>query len=106
MKVVKYMPPMFNGDVVFVFPPINWGVLDAYGRAMNDMDKMYDGHVWCTIKRTNILNEFGSTFTRFACIGHLQCLDDSCEFLSRNGGLATIPSRLALHPPHLLWVKG
>ena len=39
----------------------------------------------CKIKTTNIHNEFGLIFWRFSRVGHLQCLNDSCEYLSRSG---------------------
>lgn len=39
---VKYMPSMFNGDVILVFLFINQGVPNAYGNAMDDMDMTYD----------------------------------------------------------------
>lgn len=72
---------MFDGDVIFVFPPIDRGVLDAYGRAIHGIDKIYNGHVWCITQ-----NEFVHTSKRSACIGHLQCPNDPCGDLLQNGG--------------------
>ena len=54
---------------------------------MDGMDKMYDGHPWCTTKITNIQNDFGLFFRRSTCTGHLQCPDDYCNYMYHNGGL-------------------
>jgi hypothetical protein len=51
---VKYLPSSFNGDVLFILPPVKTGIPDAYGKAMDGMDKIYDGHAWCRTKTTNI----------------------------------------------------
>ena len=32
---VKYLPSSFNGDVLFILPPIKSGIPDAYGKAMD-----------------------------------------------------------------------
>ena len=49
---VKYLSPSFDGDVLFVLPPLSMGVPSAmpYGCAMDGMDKMCDDHLWCTTK--------------------------------------------------------
>ena len=41
---VKYLLFTFDGDVLFVLPPFSMVVLSACGRAMDGIDKMYDGH--------------------------------------------------------------
>ena len=66
-----YLPPSFDGDVIFILPPINVDVSSTYGRSMDCMDKMCNGHPWCTIKTTNIQNDKLS-FRRSSCAGHLQ----------------------------------
>jgi hypothetical protein len=95
---VKYLPSSFNGDVFFILPPIKTGIPDAYGKAMDGMDKIYDGHAWCRTKTTNIQNEFGLTFRRSSCVGHLQCPNDSCEYLSRNGGVRNSTEWIGITP--------
>ena len=84
---MKYLPSSFNGNVIFILSPVKTGIPYAYDKAMDDMDKIYDVHVWCRTKTTNIQNEFGLTFRRSSCVGHLQCPNDSCAYLSRNGGV-------------------
>ena len=54
VRDVKYLPPSFDGDVIFISPPINVDESSTYGRSMDDMDKICDGHPWCTTKITNI----------------------------------------------------
>lgn len=46
------------------------GVPNAYGKTMDGMDKIYDGHALCRTKTTNIQNEYGLTFQRSSCVGH------------------------------------
>jgi hypothetical protein len=70
---IKYLPPSFDGGVIFILPGIAIDVSSMYGRFMDDMDKMCDGHPWCTTKTTNIQNDFGFSFMHSICTGHLQC---------------------------------
>jgi hypothetical protein len=86
VRDVKYLPSSFDGDILFVLPPVPFGVPSAYGRSMDGMDKMCDGHPWCTTKTTNIQNDFGLTFRRSTCAGHLQCSNDFCDYMHRNAG--------------------
>lgn len=97
---VKYLPSAFDGDVLFILPPVNTGIPDAYGKAMDGMDKIYDGHAWCRTKTTNIQNEFGLTFRRSSCVGHLQCPNQSCEYPSRKVESAIVPNGSVLHRLH------
>ena len=62
VRDVKYLPSSFDGDILFVLPLVPLGVPSAYGRSMDGMDKMCDGHPWCTTKTTNIQNDFGLSF--------------------------------------------
>ena len=87
VRNVKYLPSSFDGDILFVLPPVPLGVPSAYGRSMDGMDKMCDGHPWCTTKTTNIQNDFGLSFRRSTCAGHLQCQNDHCDYMHRNGGM-------------------
>ena len=54
---------------------------------MDGMDKMCNGHPWCTTKTTNIQNNFGLSFRHSTCGGHLQCHNDCCDYMHRNGGV-------------------
>ena len=71
VRHIKYLPPSFNDDVVFILPPINVDVSSTYRHFMDDMDKMCDGHPWCTTKTINIQNDFGYFFKRSSYAGHL-----------------------------------
>jgi hypothetical protein len=62
-------------------------VPSTYGRSMDDIDKMCDGHPWSTTKTTNIQNDFGLSFRRSTCVGHFQCPNDYCDYMNPNGGL-------------------
>jgi hypothetical protein len=87
VRDVKYLPSSFDGDVLFVLPPVVLKVPNTYGRSMDGMDKMCDGHPWCTTKTTNIQNNFGLSFRHSTCVCHLQCPNDYCDYMHRNGGL-------------------
>ena len=82
---VKYLPPEFNGDVLFEFPPVSNSSSPSIARQMEGMDKRYDGHAWTKTYTTNIVNDFGLTFRSSNCIGHLQCVNETCPRLRRTG---------------------
>jgi hypothetical protein len=84
---VKYLPPSFDGDVIFILPPINIDVLSTYGRSMDGMDKMCDRHPWYTTTTTNIQNDFELSFRHFSCADHLQCTNTYCDYLYCNRGV-------------------
>ena len=84
---IKYLLPSFDGDVIFILSPINVDISSTYMRSMDGMNKMCDGHPWCTTKTTNIQNDFGLSFRRSSCAGHLQCTNTNCDYLYRNGGV-------------------
>jgi hypothetical protein len=44
VREVKYLPSSFNGDVFILLPPLALKALSTYGRSMDGMDKMCDGH--------------------------------------------------------------
>ena len=60
-----------NGDILFLLPHVTLRVLSTYVRSMDAMDKMCDGHLWCTTKTTNIQNDFGLFFRRTMKPWHL-----------------------------------
>ena len=95
---VKYLRYSFNGDVIFILAPVKTGIPYAYGKAMDSMDKIYDGHAWCKTNTTNTRNEFGLTVHRSSCVGHLQCPNDSCKCLSRNGGVRNSTKWIGITP--------
>ena len=85
--LVGWVLSSFNGDVLFLLPPVALKVPSTYGHSMDGMDEMCDGHPLCTTKITNIQNNFGLSFRRSTCTGYLQCPNDYCDYMHHNGGL-------------------
>jgi hypothetical protein len=77
---VKFLPPTFNGDVLFELPPV-----DTSGpfHMIHGMDKRHDGHAWTKIVTSNIKSDMSLTFRTSTCIGHLCCENQDCEYTSR-----------------------
>jgi hypothetical protein len=77
---VKFLPPTFNGDVLFELPPV-----DTSGpfHMMHGMDKRHDGHAWTKTVTSNIKSDMSLTFCTSTCIGHLRCENQDCEYTSR-----------------------
>ena len=95
---VKYLPFSFNGDNLFVLFHVPFGVPSAYGRSMDGMDKMCNGHPWCTTKTMKIKNNFGLSFRQSTCAGHFQCHNDHCDYMHSNGGMRNnTKSRCSTH---------
>lgn len=46
------------------------------------MDKRYNGHVWSKTLTTNIVNRMGLSFCKSVCLGHFQCSNLKCKFLT------------------------
>ena len=80
----EFLPPRFDGDVIYVLPPISNSALHSKARSMNGMDKRYDGHVWTKTLTTNISNNLNLTFRSSICVGHLQCQNLECDYLKRS----------------------
>jgi hypothetical protein len=77
---VKFLPPTFNGDVLFELPPV-----DTSGpfHMMHGMDKRHDGNAWIKSDTSNIKSDMSLTFRTSTCIGHLRCENQDCEYTSR-----------------------
>ena len=77
---VKFLSPTFNGDVLFILPPV-----DKSGsfHMMHGMDKRYDGHAWTKIVTSNIKSDVNLTFRTSICIGHLRCGNQECKYTTR-----------------------
>jgi hypothetical protein len=41
---VDFLPPVFNGDVVFELPPVGSFVENSQAKLMVEMDKRHDGY--------------------------------------------------------------
>src|SRR6202022_2032965 len=44
VREVKYLPSSFNGDVLFLLPPVALKAPSTYGRSIDGIDKLSDGH--------------------------------------------------------------
>ena len=87
VRDVKYLPSSFNGNVLFLLHYVARGVPSTYGHSMDCMDKICDGHHWCTTKTLNIQNNFVLSFWRSTCVGHIQCHNDYYDYMHGNGGV-------------------
>jgi hypothetical protein len=65
---VQYLPPSYNGDVVFELPPSRVSASTSKN-TMDGMDKRFDGHTWCRTITSNIHNSQGLTFRKSLCVG-------------------------------------
>ena len=82
-KTVPFLPPVFNGDVIFELPPCGPSSSASRARNLEGMDKRYDGHPWCKLVTTNIHNSDNLKFHKSYCAGHLVCENSQCEYLKR-----------------------
>ena len=80
---VDFLPPRFDGDVLFEFPPAGKYASQSQAKLLQGMDKRYDGHAWTRTITSNIKNDMGLTFRMSSCLGHLQCTNAACDYLSR-----------------------
>ena len=80
---VRTLPPEFNNDIIFELPPVQVSGMSSQAKLMTGMDKRYDGHAWTRTITSHIKNDAGLTFRMSSCIGHIQCNNSSCAYLSR-----------------------
>ena len=78
---VKFLPPTYDGDVLFVLPAMDSFSSHSKVKSMFGMDKRYDGHVWTKTVTTNISNVLDLSFRSSSCVGHLRCENPLCEYL-------------------------
>ena len=78
-ETVPFLPPVFDGDVIFELPPSGPFSSASGAKNLEGMDKRYDGHPWCKLVTTNIRdNSDNLKFRKSYCVGHL-----ICEYLER-----------------------
>jgi hypothetical protein len=65
---VQYLPPSYNGDVVFELLPSSVSASTSTN-TMDGMDKRFDGHTWCRTITSNIHNSQGLTFRKSLYVG-------------------------------------
>jgi hypothetical protein len=87
---VDFLPPKFDGDVLFEFPPAGPLASQTQAKAMQGMDKRYDGHIWTKTITTNIMNDMGLRFRTSKCVGHLRCENKECEYLHRTHRISPV----------------
>lgn len=80
---VQFLPPVFDGDVIFELPPCPSSSSSSSARNLQGMDKRYDGHPWCKLVTTNIHNSDNLKFRKSYCAGHLSCENIECDYLKR-----------------------
>jgi hypothetical protein len=77
---VQFLPPLFNGDVLFEFPPVDTSDLQPNAKLMHGMDKRHDGHAWTKTVTSHIKSDMSLTFRTSTCVGHLRCENQDCEY--------------------------
>jgi hypothetical protein len=76
---VEFLPPTFNGDVLFELSPVD---MSGPFHMMHGMDKRHDGHAWTKTVTSNIKSNMSLTFRTSTCIGHLRCENQDCKYTS------------------------
>jgi hypothetical protein len=98
---VQYLPPLYNGNVIFELPPSHVSTSTSKN-AMDGMDKRLDGYTWCRTITSNIHNSQGLTFRKSLCVGQLVC-DFFARSAKRNetewSGQTNTPFKLRYLPP-------
>ena len=82
-ETVPFLPPVFDGDVIFELSPCGPSSSAIGARNLEGMDKRYDGHPWCKLVTTNIHNSDNLKFRKSYYAGHLVCENVNCEYLKR-----------------------
>ena len=82
-ETVPFLPPVFDGDVIFELPPCGPSSSASGAKNLEGMDKRYDEHPWCTLVTTNIHNSDNLKFCKSYFAGHLVCENANCEYLKR-----------------------
>ena len=73
IEEVNFLPPRFDGNRMFVLPPVGVSTSHTKAKSIDGMDKCYDSYVWTKTQTTNITNDMGLVFCSSICVGHLQC---------------------------------
>jgi hypothetical protein len=77
---VEFLPPTFDGDIIFELPPMDTSALHTGSKSMQGMDKHHDGHAWTKTVTSHIKNDMKLTFRTSTCAGHLRCGNQDCEY--------------------------
>jgi hypothetical protein len=80
---VQFLPPIFNGDVLFELPSVDTSNLQTNAKLMYGMDKHHDGHAWTKTAISHIKSDMSLTFRTSTCVGHLLCENQDCKYTTR-----------------------
>jgi hypothetical protein len=83
IRRVQFLPPTFDGNVLFELPPVDTSALHTQSKSMQGMDKHHDGHAWTKTVTSHIKNDMNLTFRTSTCAGHLRCGNQNCKFTTR-----------------------
>lgn len=83
IKTVEFLPPCYNDDVIFEFPPLHLHAKNSMAKPLQGMDKQFDGHAWTRTITSYIMNDLGLTFRTSSRVGHLTCDNVKCEYPTR-----------------------
>ena len=72
LQQVDYLPPRYDGDVIFEFPPLGDHGQNTKAKQLRGMDRSYDGHAWSRTITSNIHNDPKLLFCTSSCLGHLR----------------------------------
>ncbi len=79
IQAVSFLPMTFYDDILFRMPPLF--PINLSSLHMQGMDKKYDDHAWSKVITTNIKNNFGFSFKKVHCLGHLWCVETNCDYV-------------------------
>ena len=86
LQHVDYLPPCYDGDVIFEFPPLCDHGQNTKAKQLCGMDRRYNGqgHSWSRTITSNFQNDLKLLFRTSSCLGHLRCDNRDCEYLKRD----------------------
>ena len=78
IQQVKFLPQVFNGDIIFELPPFSKPSSRRKTRAgaLEGMDRRHAGHVWTTTYTSNINFDGAAKARVVRCVGAMSCLND------------------------------
>ena len=82
-ETVLFLPPVFDGDVIFELPPYGASSSATGAKNLEGMDKRYNGHPWCKLVTTNIHNSDNLKFHNSYYARHLVCENANCKYMKR-----------------------
>jgi hypothetical protein len=83
IRKVEFLPPTFDGDVLFELPLVDTSALHSRSKSMQGMDKRHDGHAWTKTVTSHIKNDMKLMFHTSTCAGHLRSGNQDYEYTTR-----------------------